>query len=328
MRKRMRGAISRAVVITVILGASAFTAVRARLEAAQSTGAVPERFGLGVFTTEAWDFFVAFTPDQRTAYFGRANGSFSYFTILETQQRNGRWSPPETAPFSGRWSDADPHVSPDGSKLFFISNRPLTGDSVRADYDIWVVDRQPNGSWSAPRHLPAPVNLDGVTEWSPSVASNGNLYFGAVRPGGKGGNDLYVARWNGTVYGEPENLGDSINTARGEVEPWIAPDESYMIFSGQNRTDGLGGFDLYVAERRGGVWEKARILPPPINSVAGDFNQSVSPDGKWLYFSSTRSVFDTIPKRRLTYSEIQRRLTSSGNGLGDIYRVPMSAIIK
>jgi hypothetical protein len=305
MRKRMRGAISRAVVITVILGASAFTAVRARLEAAQSTGAVPERFGLGVFTTEAWDFFVAFTPDQRTAYFGRANGSFSYFTILETQQRNGRWSPPETAPFSGRWSD-----------------------SARADYDIWVVDRQPKGSWSAPRHLPAPVNLDGVTEWSPSVASNGNLYFGAVRPGGKGGNDLYVARWNGTVYGEPENLGDSINTARGEVEPWIAPDESYMIFSGQNRTDGLGGFDLYVAERRGGVWEKARILPPPINSVAGDFNQSVSPDGKWLYFSSTRSVFDTIPKRRLTYSEIQRRLTSSGNGLGDIYRVPMSAIIK
>ena len=284
----------------------------------------PELFGVGVFSTGEWDFFVALTPDQQTAYFCRANGSFTYFTILESHYRNGQWSAPEAASFSGRWSDADPHISPDGSKLFFISNRPDQGDSARADYDIFVAERTPTG-WSQPKRMPAPIN-DNVTEWSPAPAANGNLYFGSARPGGKGGNDLYVARWNGSSYAQPENLGDSINTARGEVEPWIAPDESYLIFSGQARLDGMGGFDLYYAERKNNVWQKARLLPAPINSVSGDFNQSVSPDGKWLYFSSTRSVFDTMPVQRLSYAEMKKRLSSPGNGLGDIYRVAMSSV--
>ncbi len=132
----------------------------------------------GIFSTGAWDFFVALTPDQRTAYICRANGDFSYYTILETSLANGRWTEPRAPTFSGRWSDADPHVSPDGSKLFFISNRPLTGGTPREEHDIWVVERQAGGRWGAPRHLGAPVNRDGATEWSPSVARNGATGYG------------------------------------------------------------------------------------------------------------------------------------------------------
>ncbi|MDQ3997816.1 MAG: Xaa-Pro aminopeptidase, partial [Gemmatimonadota bacterium] len=61
---------------------------------AQLRVGAPELFGEGVFSTAAWDFFVAFTPDQRTAYFCRANGNFTYFTILETYRRAGRWTEP------------------------------------------------------------------------------------------------------------------------------------------------------------------------------------------------------------------------------------------
>ena len=287
----------------------------------------PELFGVGVFTTPAWDFFVALTPDQRTAYFCRANGSFTYFTILESHWDGRRWSEPAVAPFSGRWSDADPHISPDGSKLFWISNRPVEGDTARSDYDVWYVERAGGGAWGEPKHLGAPVSAPGVVEWSPSVAANGNLYFGAVRPGGKGANDLYVARWANGAYAEPENLGDSINTRAGEVEPWIAPDESYLVFSAQGRPDGLGGFDLYLSVRRDGVWQSPRHLGRGVNSRGGDFNQSVSPDGRYLYFSSTRSVFDTMPAARLSYAEMQRRLTSPGNGLGDIYRIELRPLL-
>ena len=87
----------RATIGLVLVAAVAGSRTHVDARIAQSSPAVPERFGLGVFTTEAWDFFVAFTPDQRTAYFGRANASFSYFTILETQSRNGRWSRPPRA---------------------------------------------------------------------------------------------------------------------------------------------------------------------------------------------------------------------------------------
>jgi len=288
--------------------------------------APPELFGEGVFSTGAWDFFVALAQDQRTAYFCRANGSFTYFTILLSDNRGGRWSPPRVAPFSGRWSDADPHISPDGSKLFYISNRPInpTDSIARDDYDIWMVEKNAAGNWGVPKHLPSPINMDGTTEWSPSPAANGNLYFGSARPGGKGNNDIYVARWQNGAYVTPENVGDSVNTRAGEVEPWIAPDESYMIISGQGISGGLGGFDLFISYNRNGIWQKPLHLENGINSGSGDFNQSVSPDGQWLYFSSSRGIFDKMPARRLTYQEMQQRLTSPRNGLGDIYRVRMT----
>ncbi|MBA3554608.1 MAG: PD40 domain-containing protein [Gemmatimonadales bacterium] len=285
----------------------------------------PELFGPGVFSTGAWDFFVALTPDQRTAYFCRANGDFSYYTILETGRVDGRWTEPRVAPFSGRWSDADPHVSADGSRMFFISNRPVSGSRPRDAYDIWTMERAAGGGWGEPRRLGAPVNRDSVTEWSPSVARNGNLYFGTIRPGGKGGNDLYVARWAAGRYAEPENLGDSLNTEAGEFEPWVSPDERYLIFSAAGRPDGPGGFDLYLSVRRGGVWQGARPLTA-VNTPKGEFNQSVSPDGRYLYFSSTRGSFDSIPPGALGYPEMQRRLTAVGNGLGDIYRVPVAEL--
>jgi Tol biopolymer transport system component len=292
----------------------------------------PELFGEGVFTTAAWDFFVTFTPDQRTAYFCRANGNFTYFTILETYRRAGRWTEPRVASFSGRWSDADPHISPDGAWIYWISDRPLPGDTGvvltkgRDNYDIWFAERLANDEWGEPRHLGPPVSSPTTTQWSPSVATTGNLYFGTVRSGGRGGNDIWMSRLVNGVYQTPENLGDSVNTRANEVEPWIAPDESYLIFSAEGRPSSLGDHDLYISYRRNGVWQRALHLPAPINSPAGDMNPSVSPDGKYLYFSSTRSVFDNVPARPYEYRDLWRRLMSPGNGLGDIYRVEMEQL--
>src|SRR5512145_2589040 len=75
----------------------------------------PKLFGEGIFSTGAYDFFVALSADQEKAYFCRASADFGYWTILETRKRDGRWTTPTMAPFSGRWSDADPHLTLDGS---------------------------------------------------------------------------------------------------------------------------------------------------------------------------------------------------------------------
>jgi Tol biopolymer transport system component len=294
--------------------------------------AEPELFGEGIFTTPVWDFFVAFMPDQRTAYFCRANGNFTHFTILETYRRAGRWTEPRVASFSGRWSDADPHISPDGAWIYWISDRPLPSDTgvratkARDTYDIWFAERLASGEWGQPKHLGPPVSTPEATQWSPSVATNGNLYFGTTRTGGRGGNDIWMSRLANGVYQSPENLGDSVNTRAGEVEPWIAPDESYLIFSAIGRPSALGEHDLYISYRRNGVWQRALRLPAPINSTAADMNPSVSPDGQYLYFTSTRSVFDSVPPRPYDYRELWRRLNSPGNGLGDIYRVDMERL--
>jgi len=304
----------------LIAGASLLASFSGSRAAPTALG--PTLFGEGVFSTGAYDFFVALTPDQKTAYFCRASGDFSYWTILETHRTGNQWGAPKMAPFSGRWSDADPHLSPDGSKLFFISNRPSSGDTARATCDLWMMERAGAG-WSEPRRLTEICTE--VTEWSPSVAANGNLYFGATREGGKGRDDIWMSRWVDGHYSAPENLGDSINTKFGEIEPWIAPDESYLVFSAGGRADGKGGLDLYLSVRRQGVWSSARPLGHDINSPAWDFNPSVSPDGRTFFFTSARGRFDP-PASPWSYEQLMRRLGSPGNGLGDIYSIPIEAL--
>jgi hypothetical protein len=85
---------------------------------------------------------------------------------------------------------------------------------------------------------------------------------------------------------------------------------------------------LWLSRRVGGVWQKPHLIGNNVNSPWGDFNQSVSPDGEWLYFSSSRSFFDRTPAQPLDYAEMQRRLTSPGNGLGDIYRIRMRDVLR
>jgi len=284
----------------------------------------PALFGEGVFTTGAYDFFVALTPDQQTAYFCRASADFGYWTILETRRKGSTWSAPTMAPFSGRWSDADPHLTPDGSKLFFISNRPDSGDAAKPACDLWMVERAGQG-WGAP-HPVNPEICTGATEWSPSVAANGNLYFGTTRDGGKGRDDLWMSRLVDGRYTAPINLGDSINTKFGEIEPWISPDERYIVFSAGGRADGQGGLDLYISFQRDGVWSSARPLGSGINSEGWDFNPSVSPDGRTFYFTSTRGRLARPPAKRMSVEELTRLLSGPGNGLGDIYSIPIEAL--
>lgn len=285
----------------------------------------PELYGAGLFSTGQWDFFVAFAPDEPRVLFCRANDDFSAYDIYETEQESDdRWRAPLKPTFAQSWSNADPHFSADGRTLFFVSNRPGAGEAVASkNYDIWSVSLE-GGRWGQPHRLAAPISSAGADEWSPSVAANGDLYFGSDRPGGSGRLDLYVARWANGAYQPPENLGPAINTAANEVEPWIAPDGSYLIFSASGRPDSTGRYDLYLTRREGKSWQRPQPLAS-VNTPASEFNQSVSPDGRWLYFSSTRRHTGTLGDRFDTPRN-DANIAGIGNGKGDIYRIALSEV--
>ena len=222
---------------------------------AQPNAAAPEPQLLGenVISTGDDESHPAFTPDGKTLYFLKNDPSFNHWTIVVSHEQNGKWSTPEVVPFSGQFSDADPFITLDGERLFFISTRLVNG-KAKEDTNIWMMSREgaaagtkPTGGWSAPEHLDV-VNSD-ANEWFPTVSKNGNLYFGSERPGGKGRCDLYVSRLVDGKYQTPENLGEPINTAANEVEPFIAPDESYIIFAGTGLPESHGAYDLYVSFR-------------------------------------------------------------------------------
>jgi Tol biopolymer transport system component len=282
----------------------------------------PQLFGENVISTGDDESHPAFTPDGKTLYFLKNDPSFNRWTIVVSREQNGKWSTPEVAPFSGQFSDADPFITVDGERLFFISTRPVDG-KTKEDTDIWMM--QWNGAgWSEPEHIDT-INSE-TNEWFPTVSKNGNLYFGSERPGGKGKCDLYVSRLVDGKYQKPKNLGEPINTGANEVEPFIAPDESYIIFAGIGLPGSRGAYDLYVSFRRDGVWTKPVNLGDKVNSVAWDFSPKVSPDGKWFFFTSNRGFANKPLEKRLSYQELLQKLHSPGNGLRDIYKIDISAL--
>jgi len=286
--------------------------------------AEPSLFAEGIISTADMELNTAFTPDGKTLYFTKRTPRPLLWVIVVSHFRGGKWSTPEVAEFSGQYSDFDPFISPDGKKLYFCSNRPVDGQP-RQDFDIWAVENMPTGRWSSPKHLDAPINTK-AQEFYPSVTAAGTLYFSSTREGGKGRGDIWRARLVDGKYGEPENLGEAINSQFSEGDPFIAPDESYLIFVSYGRPEGLGDGDLYISSHLNGEWTKAVNLGPGMNSSALDFCPIVTSDGKFFFFTSERSFADKPLDERMTSQLLQKRLNSPGNGLGDIYRVDMSVV--
>ena len=230
------------------------------------------------------------------------------------------WTEPEVARFSGQYKDLEPAFSPDGKKLFFVSKRPVDNTMDEKDYDIWHIDISKNG-WSNPVNIGNPVNT-ASDEYFPTVSKNGNLYFTASYEDSFGKEDIYLSRFVNGSYTTPVNLGDSINTDLYEFNSFIAPDESYLIFSSIGRVDGSGGGDLYIAYRNeNGTWTKARNMGKQINSGKLDYCPFVSHDEKYFFFTSQRESGKFTNRKPKQFNEIIQLSNSIENGLGNIYWV-------
>jgi Tol biopolymer transport system component len=279
-------------------------------------------FQPGVISTADDESHPTFTPDGTTLFFLKNTPTFRHWTIVESHYANGRWGVPEVAPFSGQYNDADVFLAKDGS-VFFISNRPVDG-KPRNDTDIWVMRRNGAG-YAEPEHIDAVSSPK--YEWFPTVADDGTLYFGSGRTEGSlGGTDIWRSRRVDGRYQPPENLGPVINTAGNDTEAWIAPDQSYLIFSTDGRKDTRGADDIYVSHRNGDSWTEPRNLGDAVNSAGSEYGAKPSPDGKYLFFCSNRALADRPLDHRLNYAELTQKLHAPGNGLNDIYQVDMSAL--
>ena len=288
----------------------------------------PTVFAPGVISTGDYEVCPQFSPDGKMFYFVKSTPDMNFWTIVFSRFEKGSWSSPAIAPFSGQYSDADEFITADGQRMLFISRRPVSPDispNAAGKLDIWVMDKTPTGDWGEPRNLGRPVNSE-ASEYFPTLTSGSTLYFGSGRKGGKGGMDLYRSRLVNGKYQEPENLGDAINTTFDEFEPFIAPDESFLIFMAGGRPDGRGGFDLYLSHNRNGQWTKAQNFGAPINSAADELSPRISPDGKYFFWASARSAIDQPKTRSWTFQELSSGYHSPQNGLGDIYFIEVSAL--
>jgi outer membrane protein OmpA-like peptidoglycan-associated protein len=108
---------------------------------------------------------------------------------------------------SNDFSNADPCVTKDGKRLYFVSNRP----GGIGGKDIYYCDKI--GTEWGPCQNPGPnINTEG-DERFPTIAADGTLYFASDGYAGLGGLDLFSAKPNGSGFELARNLGAPINSS-------------------------------------------------------------------------------------------------------------------
>lgn len=258
---------------------------------------------------------ITFMPDGKEVYFGKNMGNSTYSTILFCKQTEKGWTKPEVVSFAQNpeFVFIEPHISPDGKKLFFVSN--MGNDfsaSNRFITDIWVAERE-GSSWGTPTKLDTTINSENP-EFYPTVTKDGNLYF--TREDAKTRqNHIYKSVLKDGKYQQPILLPEQVNCGRTRFNTTIAADENFMIIPCIGMPDSYGGTDYYISffdKIRG--WSEPQNMGKEVNSpTTHQYSTSFSPDGKYLFFMSTKTNTNGIEKLNYATMKEMHNLPESGN---------------
>ncbi|WP_416762637.1 TolB family protein [Roseateles sp. So40a] len=242
--------------------------------------------------------------------FARSEAGFKASRIFwQRREAIGAWRAPESLPFSDpRWRDSDPHLSADGKTLTFVSSRPADDAKPRGD-DLDLFETRLTyldaGSWAPPRRL-ADARQSAGQELGPERYGT-RLYFASTRAGGPG--KLSVYRVDDDEQTAPRALPSPINEGTANSDFTFSPDGRFALWW-SNRAGSEGGADLYAAERVGDRFGPAMRLPAPVNGPGFEFTPSITADGRWLLFASTRAA------------------PGVAAGLSAVYRVSWPAVVE
>jgi len=246
----------------------------------------PKVFAPGLISMEEeYEFGSVFNAKGTEFYYGVDAGGKS--EIRYSQLKDGVWSDPVPILINDRYGFNDPFLSPDESKLYWISQRPDDGVGEQKDYDIWYVEKE-KGGWSEPINAGPNINSSS-NEYYISFTQEGTMYFASNRAASDF--DIYYSKSVEGEFQEAVRLGDAINTPHYEADVFIDPAEKYIIFCA-NRPDGLGRGDLYISFKKDdGSWTPSKNMGAPINTKGHELCPFVTQDGKYLLYTSNKDIY-------------------------------------
>lgn len=239
-------------------------------------------------------FGLTISPDSKTALWVQSNGRRDTLLLMESHKLQGKWTTPKPASFSttnAQWKDIDPMFSPDGKLVLFQSTRPVPGKPGREGFDIWAVRREKKG-WGQPYHLGNKINSDASESYA-SITRNGTIYFMKENEDKVGKSDIYRSELKNGEYQDPVNIGLPVNTSERESNPFISPEEDYLLYFSTD-SSGYGEVDLYISFRKDGKWTSPKNLGQPINSALAEFCPFLHEKEKRLYFSRQQKLPDRM----------------------------------
>ena len=223
-------------------------------------GLTPKLFAPDIVSPDGLFEGGSFSPDMKEYYFTRKNGKYKRRTFFVIRYENNRWG--QAVETDIRW----PQFSADGNMMY-------GGKTYR--------ERTKTG-WSAPKEQGEFLKdqAHGI-----SLSSKGTYYFAIYKPGDNTRGNLGYSRLIDGKHESPVLFGSEINTGEYIAHPYIAPDESYIMWD-VVREDGYGATDIYISFRhKDGSWLPAMNMGPVINTELQESSPRVTHDGKYLFFS-------------------------------------------
>ncbi|ESP90473.1 MULTISPECIES: PD40 domain-containing protein [Pseudoalteromonas] len=230
----------------------------------QPPGLTPKPFAPGKVTTKHYELTGLFSHDMSSFYLIRNGGSYTAPTLTRFKNEKGQWHEEIVSKRVGT-----PFISPDGQTMYLSSRyKTKTGDK-----------------WSEIKKLPAPFGT--LPTMRLTVSAKGTYFFDEFKKDFTG--DIRYARLIKGEYETPKLLSKNINAGKS-FHPFIAPDESYLIFD-TTRAGGFGGSDLYISFKSSdGSWGDPINMGDKINTPAWEALANVTPDGKYLFFNRNMNI--------------------------------------
>ncbi|MFZ9044726.1 MAG: OmpA family protein [Cyclobacteriaceae bacterium] len=229
-------------------------------------------------------YFPIVTVDNSQLIFTQRSGGSTEDDedLMISYATNGGWS--SASSISPLINSADNEgastISADGRTLIFTS---CEEKNSFGSCDLFISFKIGN-SWTKPRNLGPTVNSI-YWDSQPSLSADGRiLYFSSNRPGGKGGRDLWFARYENDQWTKPQNAGSEINTKEDEVTPYLHFNNQTLFFSSSGHL-GFGGYDLFKIELLDSSQTEPVNLGYGINNELDQISMTISADGSFGYFA-------------------------------------------
>jgi Tol biopolymer transport system component len=238
-------------------------------------GLIPEIFAPGVISINGRsEHGISFSPKLDEVYFS-ANKKDEDPSIYFSKLEGKKWTTPKKANFTKgkKVGEMHPFVNPTGDQIYFTAHDEFTLPHHKESIKTWYVNRLEN-SWSNAIQLDSPVNEDFV--FYSNQAKNGDLFYTNVSK-----RKMYYAPNKNGKFPEVKELGIEVG-----FQGFISPSQDYLVVNAGNKEDAQRKSDIYVYfQKKDNTWSKPINLGKEVNSNFGETCPSITPDGKYLFFS-------------------------------------------
>ncbi|MCB0487865.1 MAG: OmpA family protein [Cyclobacteriaceae bacterium] len=238
------------------------------------------------------------SPDGKTLYFSRRNHPENMGGVTDKEDiwyselgADGKWSLAKN--MGPQFNNENPNfinavsATPDGkSVIILLGNKYQEKGKMVAG--VSVSDNL-NGNWSKPK----PLNIENDYNFNEKANyfmanTRTALLMSVEREDTQGGRDLYVSfQKNDSLWSEPLNLGDVVNTAGEETAPFLASDNKTLYFSSDGFS-GFGGADVYMTKRLDDTWtnwSEPENMGGDINTKLNDLFFNIPSTSEYAYYS-------------------------------------------